>query len=153
MTYEQREELREVFDTIDQTGRGYIPISRVSNVLQALGLEQPSPEDWEQWCARVDFDNTGRIGYETLEEFVSLRYDEMDQKNELVAAFMLFKPGVTDVEKAKITTDDLRRIAAHTGEHIPDEELEEMVRIADLDGTEGVGLDDFMRIMRKTGLF
>ncbi|PIA19584.1 centrin-like protein [Coemansia reversa NRRL 1564] len=153
MTFEQREELHEVFDTIDQAGRGYIPISRVSDVLQALGLVSPSAKDWEQWCARVDFDKTGRIGYETLEEFVSLRYDEMDQRTEMVAAFMLFKPGVTDVEKAKITIDDLRRIAAHTGEHIPDEELEEMVRIADIDGTEGVSFDDFMRIMRKTGLF
>ncbi|KAJ2367938.1 hypothetical protein H4S01_001869 [Coemansia sp. RSA 2610] len=153
MTYEQRDELRELFDTVDQQCRGYIPISRLPEIVRALGLEEASPETWVRWKASVDPEGTGRLGYEKLEDFISLRYDEMDQKQEIMNAFRLFKPEARDIENAKITLADLKRVSAHLGENIPDDELQEMVNIADIDNSGSVGFTDFMRVMRKSGLF
>ncbi|KAJ2683305.1 centrin, EF-hand protein [Coemansia spiralis] len=120
MTYEQREQLRELFDTIDRTGH-------------------PA--------------GTGKMDYGRLEHFISLRYDEVDQKQEIMNAFKLFKPDAKDAENARITLADLQRISTHLGEHIPDDELREMIHIADIGETGSVDFADFTRVMRKTGLF
>ncbi|KAJ2890269.1 centrin, EF-hand protein, partial [Coemansia aciculifera] len=85
--------------------------------------------------------------------FISLRYDEADQKQEIMNAFKLFKPDAKEIEVARITLADLQRISSHLGEHIPDEELREMINIADIGETGGVDFSDFSRVMRKTGLF
>ncbi|KAJ2165915.1 Centrin-1 [Coemansia sp. RSA 562] len=153
LTYEQRDELREMFDTVDTQCRGYIPVSKLPEIHQALGLEQPSPDMWVRWKANVDPEGTGKMTYERLEDFVSLRYDEMDQNREILSAFRLFKPEASDIKSAQITFADLKRVSAHLGENIPDDELQEMINIADADNSGSVGFADFMRVMRKSGLF
>ncbi|KAI9505141.1 putative centrin [Coemansia spiralis] len=153
LSHEQRQELRDVFDTIDQNARGSIPASKLLEVVKALGFERPDETTLDTWMLTVDPDGTGRITYSRLEEFMSLRYDEMNQRQEIMSAFKLFKPDATDVENARITLADLQRISAHLGEHIPDDELREMINIADPNETNSVGFSDFMRMMRKTGLF
>ncbi|KAJ2439132.1 centrin, EF-hand protein [Coemansia sp. RSA 2424] len=153
MTYEQREQLREVFDTIDRAGRGFIPTSKLADILKLLGLGKPSREALESWVSDIDPSGTGKVDYSRLEHFVSLRYDEADQKQEIMNAFKLFKPDAKDTETARITLADLQRISSHLGEHIPDEDLREMINIADIGETGGVDFSDFTRVMRKTGLF
>ncbi|KAJ1726656.1 centrin, EF-hand protein [Coemansia biformis] len=153
LDFEQREELRDIFDRMDKEGRGFISVSTLPDIIRAFGIEQPMPETWAQWRLQVDPEGTGRIGYNALEEFISLRYDEMSQRQEILNAFRLFKPDSANVESARITLDDLRKISVHLGEHIPDEELQEMIGIADIDGSGSVGFGDFARIMRKSGLF
>ncbi|KAJ1965277.1 hypothetical protein GGI12_000881 [Dipsacomyces acuminosporus] len=153
LTYEQREELQQIFATLDSAGRGYIPASKLANVVDALGLPEPTDDVLESWMAQVDPRNTGRIDYPRLEEFVSLRYDEADQRREMLNAFKLFKPDARDVDRDGITFEDLQRISTHLGEHIPDDELREMINIADVDGAGQVNFADFMRVMRKTGIF
>ncbi|KAJ2840742.1 hypothetical protein FBU31_000161 [Coemansia sp. 'formosensis'] len=153
MTHEQREQLREVFDTIDRTGRGFIPTNRLADVLRLMGQGKPSREALEGWISDIDPADTGKVDYSRLEHFMSLRLDEADQKQEIVNAFKLFKPDARDAESARITLADLQRVSTHLGEHIPDDELREMINIADIGETGGVDLADFTRVMRKTGLF
>ncbi|KAJ2703554.1 centrin, EF-hand protein [Coemansia sp. IMI 209128] len=153
MTYEQREQLRELFDTIDRTGRGLIPTSKLADILKHLGLGKPSLETLESWVSSIDPAGTGKMDYGRLEHLISLRYDEVDQKQEIMNAFKLFKPDAKDAENARITLADLQRISTHLGEHIPDDELREMIHIADIGETGSVDFTDFTRVMRKTGLF
>ncbi|KAJ2700251.1 centrin, EF-hand protein [Coemansia spiralis] len=153
LNFAQREQLREIFDRLDQQGRGFISVTALPEIIRVYGIEKPLPDTWAQWKQQVDPDGTGRVGYSRLEEFISLRYDELTQRQEILNAFKLFKPDAADVEGARITLDDLRRISAHLGEHIPEEDLLEMINIADIDGSGSVGFVDFMRIMRKSGLF
>ncbi|KAJ2151918.1 hypothetical protein GGH16_006183 [Coemansia sp. RSA 560] len=77
----------------------------------------------------------------------------MDQNREILSAFRLFKPEASDIKSAQITFADLKRVSAHLGENIPDDELQEMINIADADNSGSVGFADFMRVMRKSGLF
>lgn len=64
-------------------------------------------------------------------------------------AFRLFD----DDDKGKITFQDLKRVAKELGENLTDEELMEMIEEADRDGDGAISKDDFMRIMKKTGLY
>jgi Ca2+-binding EF-hand superfamily protein len=44
-------------------------------------------------------------------------------------------------------------VAEELGENLTDEELQEMIDEADRDGDGEVNEDDFLRIMKKTGLY
>jgi centrin-1 len=46
-----------------------------------------------------------------------------------------------------------QRVAEELGENLTDEELQEMIDEADRDGDGEVNEDDFLRIMKKTGLY
>ncbi|KAJ1773217.1 Centrin-1 [Coemansia sp. RSA 986] len=152
LTHEQRAEIRDVFDSIDVNGRGFVFMSQLPDIIQTLGHSADS-NMMEVWKEQIDPKNTGKITYETLENFVALLYDEAEQQQQMMNAFQLFKPDATSLEDARITLDDLQRVSAHLGESIPVDELREMINIADISGTGSVDFNDFMRIMRKTGLF
>ena len=66
-----------------------------------------------------------------------------DPKDEAVKAFRLFD----DDETGTISLKNLRRVAKELGENMTDEELQEMINKADLDGDGEVNEDEFMRIM------
>ncbi|KAJ2528163.1 Centrin-1, partial [Coemansia sp. RSA 1933] len=145
-----RGQIREIFDSIDVTGRGFISISQLPDIQRALGH---SMDNMEVWREQIDPNGTGKITYDALEAFVAVLYEDIEQQEQMMNAFRLFKPDTASPEHARITFDDLQKVAAHLGESIPADELREMINIADVSGSGSVDFDDFMRIMRKTGLF
>ncbi|KAJ2854559.1 Centrin-1 [Coemansia erecta] len=155
LTHEQRAEIREIFDSIDVNGRGFISVSQLPDILRTLGHNVDNVDTMEAWREEIDPNGTGKITYDALENFVALLYDNLEQQDQLMNAFRLFKPDATSLEDARITLDDLQKVSVHLGESIPVDELREMINIADVSGSGSGGVDfkDFMRVMRKTGLF
>jgi len=74
---------------------------------------------------------------------------EKDSKDEIMKAFRLFDRN----SQGKITFENLQQIAAELGEGLNDEEVQEMITEADLDGDGVVNQDEFFRIMKKTSLY
>merc|ERR1711976_170213 len=72
-----------------------------------------------------------------------------DPKDEILKAFRLFD----DDETGKISFKNLKRVAKELGERMTDEELQEIIDEADLDGDGQVNEEEFLRIMKKTNLF
>ncbi|KAJ1799174.1 Centrin-1 [Coemansia sp. RSA 2399] len=153
LTHEQRAEIREIFDSIDVNGRGFISVSQLPDIMRTLGHNVDNIDTMEEWREQIDPNGTGKITYDALENFVALLFDNMEQQDQLMNAFRLFKPDATSLEDARITLDDLQKVSVHLGESIPVDELREMINIADVSGSGGVDFNDFMRVMRKTGLF
>ncbi|KAJ2727062.1 hypothetical protein GGI07_000180 [Coemansia sp. Benny D115] len=153
LTYEQREQVSEIFDAIDREGRGYISTTRLKEVMRSLRLPEPNASVWDLWMREIDLEASGKLSRDVLEHFIAQRYAEVSQDQNIESAFRLFKPDVLDIANAKITLADLQRVSLHLGEHIPDTELMEMIGMADIGDNGGVGIEDFKRIMRKTGLF
>jgi len=52
-----------------------------------------------------------------------------------------------------ISVDDLKRIASDIGENMTDQELKEMIKAADLDRDKLVSQSEFLRVMKKAGLY
>ncbi|KAJ2613322.1 hypothetical protein EV177_002572 [Coemansia sp. RSA 1804] len=155
LTQEQCAEIREVFDSIDTRGRGTVSVSQLGDIIRTLDMNigDGSGSELQRWRKQIDPKNTGKFTYKRLEELVALLYDEMDQREQMLNAFRLFKPEATNLEDARITLDDLQRVSARLGETIPVDELREMINVADDSGSGSVDFTDFMRMMRKTGLF
>lgn len=88
----------------------------------------------------------------TLNQFIdimSAKLVDKDAKEEIYKAFRLFD----DDSTGKISFKNLKRVAKELGESITDDELQEMIAEADLDGDGQVNEDEFFRIMKKTSLY
>lgn len=69
--------------------------------------------------------------------------------SEITKVFDLF-----DLDKTgMITMDNLREIAKELNEDITEDELQEMVAEADMDGDSQINKEEFQEIMKKTNLY
>mmetsp|Transcript_4090 Transcript_4090/g.25753 ORF Transcript_4090/g.25753 Transcript_4090/m.25753 type:complete len:117 (-) Transcript_4090:2262-2612(-) len=116
--------------------------------MRALGFE-PSKEEIKQIIADADKEGDGNIEFEDFLNLMTLKYSERDPKDEIVKAFKLFD----EDDSGRISFKNLKRVAKELGENITDEELQEMIEVADRDGDGEVNQEEFVRIMQKTSLF
>jgi centrin-1 len=148
LSEEQKQEIREAFDLFDTDGSGTIDAKELKVAMRALGFE-PKKEEVKKMIADVDADGTGCIGFEDFLSLMTQKMMERDPREEMMKAFRLFD----DDETGKISFKNLKRVAKELGESITDEELQEMIDEADRDGDGEVSVEEFLRIMKKSGLW
>ena len=174
LTEEQKQEIREAFDLFDTDGSGTIDTKELQVALRALGFDSKK-EKVRKMIADIDLDGSGALprrrppphrvpcdpgtclaahpvhcthgaGTIDFEEFVEMMTGKMgdrDSPEETRRVFKLFD----DDETGKISFRNLKRVARELGENMTDEELQEMINKADLDGDGEVNEEEFMRIM------
>lgn len=148
LTEEQKVDIKDAFDLFDTEGTGKIDTKELKVAMRALGFE-PKKEEIKKMIADIDKDGSGKLSYE---EFLNLMTNKMankDPKEEILKAFRLFD----DDDTGKISFKNIKRVAKELGESITDEELQEMIDEADRDGDGEVNQEEFLRVMKKTGLY
>ncbi|XP_054497487.2 centrin-2 [Agelaius phoeniceus] len=145
---EQQREIRDAFELFDTDGSGSIDVKELKVAMRALGFE-PKKEEIKKMISDIDKEGTGKISFSDFLAVMSQRMAEKDSKEEILKAFKLFD----DDETGKISFQNLKRVAKVLGENLTDEELQEMIDEADWDGDGQVSEQEFLRIMRKTGLY
>merc|ERR1711931_34187 len=148
LTEEQKAEIREAFDLFDTDGTGTINIKELKVALRALGFE-PKKEELKILIQEVDADTNGSIDFNDFLKIMSQKMNERDPKDEILKAFKLFD----DDQTGKISFKNLKAIAKQLGENLTDEELQEMIDEADMDGDGEVNESEFLRMMKKTEIF
>lgn len=116
--------------------------------IRALGFE-PSREEIRKLTAAIDPDGLGKLSFEEFLDLMSDKMSEKDSKEEVIRAFKLFD----DDNTGKITFKNLKRVAKELGEALTHEELQEMIDEADRDGDGEISQEEFIRVMKKTGLY
>ncbi|XP_025956017.1 centrin-2-like isoform X4 [Dromaius novaehollandiae] len=96
--------------------------------------------------SKVDEDGSGKINFESFLQVMTQKMAEPCSKEELLKAFKLFDHDGT----GKISFEKLKLVAVEVGEDIMDEELQEMIDEADLDGDGQVNKQEFLRILTLT---
>jgi centrin-1 len=91
----------------------------------------------------IDLDGSGTIDFEEFVEMMTGKMGDRDSPEEIRRVFKLFD----DDETGKISFRNLKRVARELGENMTDEELQEMINKADLDGDGEVNEEEFLRIM------
>lgn len=145
---DQKNDIREAFDLFDNDNSGKIDSKDLKVAMRALGFE-PKKEEIKKMISEVDKDCTGKIVFEDFLELMSVKMSEKDSKEEILKAFRLFD----DDDTGKITFKNLKRVAKELGETLTDEELQEMIDEADLNGDGEISQDEFLRVMKKTSLY
>ena len=150
---DQLNEIQDSFDLFqkddkDSGGEARIDAEDLLVVMRALGHE-PNTVELKKMVTEVDKDNTGQLEFDGYLNIILNKMAERPSTEDLQKAFRLFDPA----GKKHIDFYDLKRIAAQIGEQIEDEELMDMIRLADNSkGPDGaplgeVGQDDFMKIV------
>ena len=126
------QELREAFDLFDTDGSGSIDTKELQVALRALGFDSKK-EKVRKMIADIDLDGSGNIDFEEFVEMMTGKMGDRDSPD--------------DDETGRIAFRNLKRVARELGENMTDEELQEMINKADLDGDGEVNEEEFMRIM------
>ncbi|KAJ3194016.1 hypothetical protein HK101_003652 [Irineochytrium annulatum] len=116
--------------------------------MRALGFE-PKKEEIKRMIGEIDRTGSGTIDFNEFLELMTAKMAEKDSREEIHKAFRLFD----DDETGKISLKNLRRVAKELGENLTEEELQEMIDEADRDGDGEINEEEFLRIMKKTGLY
>ncbi|XP_043833347.1 centrin-2-like [Dromiciops gliroides] len=145
---EQKKEIMEAFNLFDKTGTGTIDVRELRVAMRALGF-QTEKEEIKKLRCEVDKEGTGKINFINFLALMTKKMAERDVEEEIQKAFTLFD----DDNTGKITLKNLKRVAFDLGENVSDEELQEMIDVADLDRDGGVDEEEFLRVIKKSRTF
>ena len=137
LSEEKITEFRAAFELFDKDRDGTITTKELGILMRNLG-RNPSEEELKQMIREVDLDGNGTIDFK---EFLCLMVKKMkgtDTEEELLEAFKVFdRDG-----NGYITSHELRYIMTNLGEGLTPEEVEEMVKEADLDNDGQIDYDE-----------
>ncbi|NXF79648.1 CETN1 protein, partial [Sclerurus mexicanus] len=145
---QQRREIRDAFELFHTDRSGTIDAGELKVAMRALGFE-PKKEEIKKMISDIDKEGTGKISFDDFLAVMTQKMAEKDSKEEILKAFKLFD----DDETGKISLQNLKRVAKELGENLTDEELQQMIYQADRNGDGEVDEQDFLWIMKKTGLY
>ncbi|XP_033736505.1 calmodulin-like [Pecten maximus] len=138
------EEFREAFSLFDKDGDGSIPTAELGTVLRALG-QNPSASELKQMINEVDQDGDGTVDFPEFLVLLVRKMKEAGGETEMREAFRVFDRDGNGM----ITAAELRNAMYNLGEKLTDEEIDEMIKEADMDGDGQLNYQEFTSILRK----
>ena len=145
ITDQQKQEIREAFDLFDSDGTGLIEVKELPVAVRALGFE-PKKEEISKMISKG---SKSAIDYDEFLSLMSPLLLGRDADQEILKAFRLFD----EDESGSITLKDLQRVTRELGENLTDEDLQEMIDVADCDGDGHIDKFEFLKIMKRTNLY
>ncbi|KAJ8765432.1 hypothetical protein K2173_013190 [Erythroxylum novogranatense] len=146
LTQEQIEEFREAFCLFDKDGDGCITVDELATVIRSLD-QNPTEEELHDMISEVDADGNGTIEFLEFLDLMAKKMKETDAEEELKEAFKVFDKD----QNGYISATELRHVMINLGEKLTDEEVEQMIKEADLDGDGQVNYEEFVKMMMTIG--
>ncbi|KAL4297171.1 hypothetical protein GQ457_12G003840 [Hibiscus cannabinus] len=146
LTEEQVSEFKEAFNFFDKDGDGRITVEELATVIRSLD-QNPSEEELQDMIREVDADGNGSIEFSEFLSLMAKKMQETDAEEELKEAFKVFDKDLNGY----ISASELRNVMMKLGEKLSDEEVEQMIKEADLDGDGQVNFDEFVKMMTTVG--
>ncbi|KAF9681713.1 hypothetical protein SADUNF_Sadunf05G0031300 [Salix dunnii] len=142
LTDEQVADLQEAFCLFDKDGDGCITFEELSTVIKSLD-HSATDEELHIMMSEADVDGNGTIEFVEFLNLMERKMRENDADEELKQAFKAFDKD----QDGYISPYELRRAMINLGVQLTEEELEGMIREADLDGDGQVNYEEFVKIM------
>ncbi|SPQ24314.1 5ef4de72-1994-4316-857a-dca6952267fa [Thermothielavioides terrestris] len=129
LSADQIDQYRQAFEMFDKDKTGDITADELGQVMKELGLN-PSDQELQDLVDEADLNKDGVISFEEFLTLMSQSVREVDTEQELLNAFRVFdKDG-----SGTISSDELRNVLKSLGENLTDQELDEMLQLADRNG-------------------
>uniref|UniRef100_A0A0D3EME9 EF-hand domain-containing protein n=1 Tax=Oryza barthii TaxID=65489 RepID=A0A0D3EME9_9ORYZ len=153
LTDDQIAEFKEAFSLFDKDGDGNpcltsLPPSRcittkeLGTVMRSLG-QNPTEAELQDMINEVDADGNGTIDFPEFLNLMARKMKDTDSEEELKEAFRVFDKD----QNGFISAAELRHVMTNLGEKLTDEEVDEMIREADVDGDGQINYDEFVKVM------
>ncbi|KAF4316304.1 hypothetical protein G195_010244 [Phytophthora kernoviae 00238/432] len=147
LTEEQIAEFKEAFSLFDKDGDGTITTKELGTVMRSLG-QNPTEAELQDMINEVDADGNGTIDFPEFLTMMARKMKDTDSEEEILEAFKVFdKDG-----NGFISAAELRHIMTNLGEKLTDEEVDEMIREADIDGDGQINYEEFVKMMMSNSL-
>ena len=139
---EKISEINETFKIFDKDKDGYITTKELGDVMKGLG-QNPSEAELQNLINEVDIEGNGTID---LKEFIGLmakKMKEPENEEEIIEAFKVFdKDG-----NGLISSDELLHVMTSLGDNLTIEEVEELIKDADLDKDGYINYAEFVKLL------
>ncbi|KAI4301915.1 hypothetical protein L6164_035151 [Bauhinia variegata] len=139
---EQIAEFQEAFCLFDKDGDGCITMEELGIAIRALG-EIPTQQELEFMIKEVDTDGNGTIEFGEFLNLMVRKMKENEAEEQLREAFKVFDKD----QDGYISPNELRHVMRTIEDKFTDEEVEQMMREADLDGDGLLDYQEFVRMM------
>ncbi|XP_053112231.1 calmodulin-like protein 3 [Hemicordylus capensis] len=140
LTEEQLIEFKEAFALFDTNGDGVITSKELGTVMRSLG-HNPTEAELQTMVSEVDANGTGTVDFSEFLSLMAKRTRDMDSEEEIREAFRVFdKDG-----NGYISAAELRHVMTNLGEKLTNEEVDEMIKEADVDRDGRVNYEEFVR--------
>jgi len=135
-------EYRDAFEMFDKDKDGVITAKELANVMRSLN-QDPTENELREMIDEVDLNGNGKIDFEEFVQLMNRRARDTDTEEEIIQAFRVFdKDG-----NGTISSNELRHIMSTLGEKLSDDEIEQMIQEADIDGDGYINYEEFVRLM------
>ncbi|XP_061360537.1 calmodulin-2/4-like isoform X1 [Gastrolobium bilobum] len=150
---EQISEFKEAFSLFDKDGDGShlslsllflccITTKELGTVMRSLG-QNPTEAELQDMINEVDADGNGTIDFPEFLNLMARKMKDTDSEEELKEAFRVFDKD----QNGFISAAELRHVMTNLGEKLTDEEVDEMIREADVDGDGQINYEEFVKVM------
>ncbi|BBH02409.1 calmodulin 5 [Prunus dulcis] len=150
LTDDQISEFKEAFSLFDKDGDGCITTKELGTVMRSLG-QNPTEAELQDMINEVDADGNGTIDFPEFLNLMARKMKDTDSEEELKEAFRVFDKD----QNGFISAAELRHVMTNLGEKLTDEEVDEMIREADVDGDGQINYEEFVKVMmaKKKGRY
>lgn len=142
LTEEQIAEYKEAFGLFDRDGNGVITTQELGTVMRNLG-QNPTEQEVKNMIKEVDIDGSGTLNFSEFKFMMAKRMRSIDIEEERREAFRIFDKD----NNGYISRDELRIVMGNLGENLTDEEVDEMIKEADVDGDGRINYEEFIKMM------
>uniref|UniRef100_A0A8C9B2C0 Calmodulin like 3 n=2 Tax=Phocoena sinus TaxID=42100 RepID=A0A8C9B2C0_PHOSS len=146
LTEVQVAEFKEALSPFDEDGDGAISTRELGTVLWSPG-QNPTEAELRDLVGELERDGSSTVGFPELLGLMAGKVKGRDAKDQIREAFCVFdKDG-----NGLMGTAELQHVMTRLGEKPSDQEVDEMIRAADVDGDELVRYEVFVRLLVSKG--
>ncbi|XP_025104119.1 calmodulin-like [Pomacea canaliculata] len=139
---EQIAEFQEAFSLFDKDGDGYIHTGDVGVAIRSLGGTVTDAEI-RAMVQEVDEKHEGLVDFPEFLTMMARTLGRKESEEELLEVFAVFdKEG-----NGFISAAELRHVMTNLGEKLTDDEVDEMIREANIDGTGQIDYKEFVKMI------
>ncbi|XP_023312077.1 calmodulin-like isoform X1 [Anoplophora glabripennis] len=142
LSEDQVAEFKEAFMLFDKDEDGTITMAELGVVMRSLG-QRPTETELRDMVNEVDQDGNGTIEFNEFLQMMSKKMKDADGEEELREAFRVFDKN----NDGLISSNELRHVMTSLGERLSEEEVDDMIKEADLDGDGQVNYEEFVTIL------
>ena len=133
---------RDAFDMFDKDKDGIINVNELATVMKSLN-QDISEIELKHMIDEINPEKTGCIDLSLFILLMHRRSKESDIEEDIINAFRVFDKNDTGI----ITSTELRHVMTTIGDKLTDEEVDAMIREADIDGDGNINYEEFVRTM------
>lgn len=126
----------------DKDSDGKITTNELGTVMRSLG-QNPTESELSDMVNEVDVNNDGNIDFPEFLTMMARKMKDSDSEAEILEAFRVFD---TDGD-GKINAQELKHVLTSIGEKLTDQEVDEMIREADLNNDGEIDITEFTQLL------